>query len=360
MRNFNPFAVMPRLPLYEAVDGAAGGGADADGGAESTEAGEAGESATDGDDDAGADAGDVEGRQGRETTGEDDDDALLFGTDDDDAQDDRPLDQQHKALKTAHNKLKRRFAKNLPIVKALREAGVKDVQDFIRKSRSFDALLERAGGDVNRLIKLIQRDVEGDDDDQGGRRDRTDKDRDGQPRGKAKPNDDDSFLDTSDEDLGKMWDTSTESGKFFVRLTRMLRDTRRELKEARGRVDQLEGGIRQKDETSLKKEWVDVIEAGAKKITNEGHRKAYRNLMAAGYREGGRKFDPRALSTSIMKDLGIAPTTQRIVHGAQQQRMATTNQQRPNQQMSGRNASAAPARGKRETVADVTRRIRAS
>lgn len=352
MRNFNPFLGMPQQVLQAPADGAGTGGANADSGAESADASNGtDDDSDDGERDAG-DAGDAEGHDGRSQDDDEDDEDLLYGKDEDEDDDGRTIEERHKALSRAHNKLKRRLGKRLPTIQALKAAGIKDaseLSDLFSKSRSFDALLERAGGDPNRLLKLVLRE-QGEDDDSSRRTP-------GEKMTKAEAKEIADEFNLSDEAFDKLWDTSTESGKFFKKLAQSHGATHKQLKDALARLDRLEGGIRQKDESTLRSNWVSVIDAGAKKISSEGLRRAYSNLMKAGF-QADKSLNPAKLSQQVMNDLGINPTTQKIVQGAQQQRMAQTNQRRPQHQPGGANTTAAPARGKRETVADVSRRIR--
>jgi len=349
MRRFNPFAGTPAPEMMQVIDGAgaAGGGADAQATGDAGEAGDGGDDATGGESDAGGDAGDAEGHEGSRT--EDDEDELLFGRDEDDQDDARPIEERHKALSQSHNKLKRRFGKAWPLVKALKKAGITDPDDVIQKVRSFDALLARSGGDVEKLLRLVQGSG-GDDDDREPRRGA-----DRMTKAEAKDLADEFNL--TDEEFAKLWETNTAPGKFFMSLSRSHSTIAKSLKTALARIDQLEGGLRQKDEAGLRKEWVSTINVGAKKIQNPGIQRAYRNLMAAAYKEAGAKLDPVKVSGEILKDLGVNPTTSRIVQAAQQQRMATTNGQRPKHQAGGGGATQ-PARGTREHLADVHRRIR--
>jgi len=224
------------------------------------------------------------------------------------------------------------------------------VQEFIQKSRSFDALLERAGGDAAKLLRLIDRldNGEGDGDT-----------RSAAPAGKTAAVDPDDF-EFSDEDLSKLWDTESESGKFFVKMAKKLRDTTRELKNTRGKLEQFEGGQRNKEVAAVQKQWLDAIDAGAKKITDPDVRDVYSDLMKAAYKEARGRLNPAELSVKILKKLKVNPTQARMVAGAQQQRMAQTNQQRPRHQAGGTGSTATPARGKRESLADVHKRLRSA
>lgn len=353
MRNFNPFAVRPQPRLQAPADGAAGGGAD-DAGEDAGDTGKAGEDdATSGEGADGDHADDDEGHTGSQTD-EDDDDALVFGRDDEDDEDARPLEERHKRLSTAHNKLKRRFGKNLPLIKALRQAGITDANDVVQKVRSFDALLERAGGDANKLLRLITQQGSGEDSDARGTG-RTDRMTKAEARELA-----DEF-DLSDEDFAKLWETNNDAGKFFMKLSRSHSSTSKQLKEALARLDQLEGGIKQKDTQAVADKWLGVIKAGATKIKDEDTRDVYSDLMKAAYRQQaaeGRRFDPDAVSAKILKKLKVNPTTARIVQSAQQQRMATNNGHRPKHQAGGHSSTAAPAKAKKESLVDVHRRLR--
>lgn len=345
MRNFNPFAVRPLPRLYAPADGAAGGGAD--------DAGDAGDTGNGADDDAAGDDadGEADGDEGQDRSqADDDDDALVFGTDQDD-EDDRPLEERHKRLSTAHNKLKRRFGKNLPTLKALKAAGITDANDAIQKVRSFDALLERADGDVNKLLRLLQQQ------EPGGTRDTGRDDR--MTKAEAKELADE--FDLSDDEFQKLWQTDTDAGKFFMKLSRSHSSTSKLLKAAMARLDQLEGGIKQKDTQAVQNTWLGVIKAGAAKIKDEDTRDVYSDLMKAAYREStamGRRFNPEEVSTKILRKLKVNPQTARIVQGAQQQRMANNNANRPKHQAGGHGSTAAPAKGKKESLIDVHRRLR--
>ena len=346
MRNFNPFAVRPQAVLHAPADGAASGGADA-AGADAGETGEAGDDAVDGDGDAG-DAGDSEGHSDPQT--DEDDESLLFGSDEDDQDDARSIEERHKRLSQAHNKLKRRFGKNLGLVKALKKEGITDPDEVLQKVRSFDALLERAGGDVNKLVRLL---AAGGDEPAG----KTGGDR--MTKAEAKELADE--FDLSDEEFAKLWETNNDAGKFFMKLSRSHSGTARQLKEALARLDRLEGGIKQKDSQAVADKWLGVIKAGASKIQDKDLADVYSDLMKAAYREqaaAGRVFNPDEVSTRILKKLKVNPTTSRIVQGAQQQRMANNNTLRPKHQAGG-GGNASPARGKKESLHDVHKRLRA-
>lgn len=349
MRWFNRFI---QMPSFDENDGGMAGGADPDAGGDGDDAGsdadgdaDAGE-ATDGDGDAGDDADDATGRGGSQTDDDDEElNALLGDTDEDD--DARPLEERHKALRKSHNKLRKRFGKAWPLVQTLRKQGITDVNDVVIGSRNWNALLERVGGDRGKLNRLLDS-LDGKDLDAGS---------DKRPAAKAHTGGDDDEFD--EKQFDKMWDTTTEAGKFFVKLARQNHDQGKALKAALARLDAVDNGIKQDKDTQVRSSWLGVMNAAAAKIKDADTKSVYEDLMKSAFwlaRSQGKSLDPAELSRKVLKRLKVEPTTQRIANAAAQQRMAQTNQGRPKHVAGGGPAN--PAKAKKETVEEVNRRIR--
>lgn len=349
MRWFNRFI---QMPLFHPEQGGVADGADPDAGDDGGDAGDdaggdADGEATEGDGADGDHADDAAGQGGSQTDDDDEELNALLGEDDDQA-DERPLDERFKRLKASHNKLRKRFGKAWPLVQTLRKQGVTDVNDVVVGSRNWNALLERVGGDRNKLNRLLDS-LDGEQLDGGKAA--------GKPRGSAGRADDDEEFD--EKAFDKLWDTSTESGKFFVKLARRNHDQGKALKAAQTRLDQLEGGIRTDKDTQVRSSWLGVMNAAATKIKDKDTREVYEDLMKSAFtiaRAKGQNIDPAALSRTMLKKLKVEPTTARIADNAAKQRMAQNNQGRPKHQAGGGPAN--PAKAKRETVDEVNRRIR--
>lgn len=112
----------------DAPDANAGGGQTH--AADPTGAMPAGGDSSDGDPDAGGDAGEA----GDEAI---DDDTLLLGDDDTGQAETRSLEEQHRALRKAHRKLQRRFLNARPTLARLK--GI-DLDDLVTRARQFDTL----------------------------------------------------------------------------------------------------------------------------------------------------------------------------------------------------------------------------
>lgn len=346
MRWFNRFI---QMPSFDTDDGgmAADGGADA--GEDAGNAGEdAGEDATDGEGADGGDADDTEGHEGSQGH-DDDDENALFG--DDDAEDEnRPIEERFKALKKANNKLRKRFGKAWPVVQTLKKLGITDVNDVVVGSRNWNALLERVGGDRNKLNRLLDS-LDGEH--LGG-------DRDTRSTTKSRGQDRDDDGDFDDKQFDTLWDTTTDAGKHFVQQARRVHEQSKTLKALQARIDQLEGGFRNDKESQVKQSWLTVINRDAKRIKDPDTREIYEDRMKSAFfvaKARNQHIDPEQLSTTTLKKLKIVtPTSTRIANAAGQQRMAHTNATRPRSMAGG--GQAAPAKNKRETVDEVNRRIR--
>lgn len=352
MRWFNRFIQMPLLaPADAGADGGMADGADpdaGDGGDAGDEAGDADGEATEGEGADGDQADDAAGQGGSQTDDDDEELNALLGEDDDQT-DERPLDERFKRLKASHNKLRKRFGKAWPLVQTLRKQGITDVNDVVVGSRNWNALLERVGGDRNKLNRLLDS-LDGETLDGGKKPAST-------TRGNAAREDDDEEFD--EKAFDKLWDTTTESGKFFVKLARRNHEQGKALKAAQARLDQLEGGIRQDKDTQVKSSWLGVMNAASKTIKDKDTREIYEDMMKSAFfvaRTKGQNIDPMALSRTVLKKLKVEPTTARIADNAAKQRMAQNNQGRPKHQAGGGPAN--PAKAKRETVDEVNRRIR--
>lgn len=351
MRWFNRFIHMPLFAQADTGgDGGVADGADPDAGDEGDAGDDAGDTdgeATEGDGADGEHADDADGQGGSHP--DDDDEALnaIVG-DDEDPDDARPLEERHKALRKSHNKLRKRFGKAWPLVQTLKKQGITDVNDVVVGSRNWNALLERVGGDRNKLNRLLDS-LDGENLGDGKKPAAT-------TRGNAAADDDDEF---DEKAFDKLWNTTTESGKFFVKLARKNHEQGKALKAAQTRLDQLEGGIRTDKDTAVKSSWLGVMNAASKTIKDTDTREIYEDLMKSAFfvaRTKGQNIDPTALSRTVLKKLKVEPTTARIADNAAKQRMAQNNQGRPKHQAGGGQPN--PAKAKKETVDEVNRRIR--
>lgn len=349
MRWFSRFI---HMPLSDPDDGGMADGADSDAGDSGSDDGtdaadaDAGE-ATDGDGADGDHADDADGRRGSQTDDDDEELNALLG-DDEDQDDARPLEERHKALRKSHNKLRKRFGKAWPLVQTLRKQNITDVNDVVVGSRNWNALLERVGGDRNKLNRLLDS-LDGKDLDTGGGK---------QPTGKgtAAGETDDEF---DEKQFDKLWDTSTETGKFFVKLARTNHDQGKTIKALKDRLDRVDSGIQQDKDTQVRSSWLGVMNAAAAKIKDPDTKSVYEDLMKSAFhiaRSQNRQLDPADLSRKVLKRLKVEPTTQRIADAAAKQRMAQTNNGRPKHIAGGGQPN--PAKGKKETVEEVNRRIR--
>lgn len=347
MRWFNRFI---QMPLFDPDDaGGSGGVADDGANADTTDdggdvdAGDGDDTATDGDGADGEHADDADGHEGSHGN-DDDDDADLDAADDES----RPLEERFKALKKSNNKLRKRFSKAWPVAKKLKELGITDVNDIVVGSRNWNALLERVGGDRNKLNRLLDS-LEGED--LGGR--------DSGKAGRARGQRDADESDFDEKALEPLWDTTTATGKHFVQQARLVHEQAKTIKALTARVDSLEGGIRTEKVETVKQSWLNVINRDAKKIKDPDIREIYEDRMKSAFFIGqaqNKRLDPETLSTATLKKLKIAPTTTRIATAAGQSRMAATNAGRPRHMAGG--GPGTPAKAKRETVDDVNRRIR--
>lgn len=346
MHLFKRFIV---TPYFHPEDGAMAGGADDQGdtGADAVDASNV--EATDGDGDAGDDAGDADGHDGSQH--EDDEERLLFGEDSDDQDDARPIEDRHKRLSAAHNKLKRRFGKAWPTVKALKDAGITNIPDVVARARNFDALLERVGGDTARLTRLIE----------GLNNQADDGARDTRTAARGAKDTTDEVEQLTDAQYAELWDTTTPAGKHFVAQDRLVRSLRSELKTTQSRLDKLEGGISQDKQASVRQAWLNPMTAAAAKIKDPDVRDVFTDLVKSAFnaaRAAGKNVDPNTVISHYLKKLKVAPGEARIAAAAGQQRMAQANSTRPQHKPNGGAGHIQPARGKKESVADVNRRIR--
>lgn len=344
-------------PFFGPEDGAMAGGADpsdtgADGGSELSTVG-----APDGEGDGGDETADADG-QGASPAAEDDDEALLFGDGQgEDGDDARPLEERHKRLSQAHNKLKRRFSKSLPLIKLLKEHDLTPgaLVDILSKARNFEALEQRVGGDAGRIMRLIEG-LHGDD---SGAAD---------PRGRAttkRTREDEVEIPAIDE-ATLPWNRETDSGKYFVKQAHTIRDLQVKNGELQRRLDRLEQGVTGLDaglkaerETQLRTTWGQAITDAANKIKVPGIRTAFKDLCVAAFKETQGRVPVQKIIAHNLKNLGLAQTTEgRIAAGAAQMRLANGNANRPKHHPVSGAGLPAPARGKREFLSDVSKRIR--
>lgn len=329
-------------PLLGPEDGAMSGGSETplDGGGAGYPSADGGEFAdTDALDATGSDAEGGEG-DGRE----DDVESIVAGDDDFDAS--LPADERLKRLSKSHNRAKRQLLKLTPW-KELQRRGI-DPNTALSVIQQYQALQER----LQRNPRLLQQIVSGDAaDDQG----------EPQRRGPS------GLPPIEDLDPEKLpFNTETDSGKHFVREGQLLRTAVRYMGQLEQRLQQLEGGIRERDqrssqaaEQSFRKTWVDTAKAAAKAIGDPGIRTIFMdNMTMAMSHPRARELGVKALVNHYLKQLKVAPNTQRIANNAAAARMAQNNGRLPRHMAPGASGHPTPARGGRERLADVHRRVR--
>lgn len=341
------------MPLLGPEDGAMSGGADDtqfDAGAQ--DFGSEGEAVD------GAMADDTGGDESTGDAGRDEDDADLLAGDDDDDSPSLSHEERLRKIAKTNRRLKRQLAKYLPF-RDLRQQGI-DPSTVLQNARQFQALQQRIQSDP-RLRKAIAQAMGGDDDgDSGDSR---------QPAGGrqstrfGRPQ-------VSDFDPTKApWDTESESGRFFVGEAKLLRDIGKYVTSledtVEARLARLEGGIQSRDQReqhqqqqSFQRNWLSAVDAAAKKITNPGVRDLFTdNLKLAMSNPQAQKLGVQKVVAHYLKRLGVNPTQARIAQAAAQGRTAHNNGRLP-RNMAGGNGTPTPARGQRERLSDVHKRLR--
>lgn len=330
----------------------AGEGADAAGAADGSPPSSDDAHFADGDGTDGLDAGDGAARAGADDPDDEEfEDAEDQGTD-------TPAEERIKKLASALKKAKRKLGTTRAErqrMKELKDRGV-NLDDLYADSREYRRLMT----EVQRNPKLRALLSGSDTDDAEPTRP--------QPSRRAANDTDDFTFDESPEALGfdpkesKANQVLANGLKRVALLEHTLEKQLARLQPDKlvARVDRLDQRFEQQTATAIKTEWTTATNAAAEQIKDPGLRTVFKDLMLfAREREGGKRRASDIVN-HYLKQIGVAPAQASRASAAaaatQRNRVAhqVTQLPRPN----GSNATPAPARKTRETVADVNRRLR--
>jgi hypothetical protein len=283
-----------------------------------------------------ADGGDPAGDQARGTSAEDDLEALLNGEDDDDDGGVQgPVDPQRFAkLRKAHNRLKRRVARDVGTLKAVKG---KNLTELEFKAQQFDQL-EAAMRRNPQLRAVFEGQGEGSGDTS------TRPDAGGPPAGW-----DEGAL-PFDANANEVHRWMADRGRDVHELRRTVQELQQHI---RGQVQQ-GAQARVAAETAT---WRTAIDAAAAKITHPGVRDTFRDAMVAAFRERARHGRPvQTIIDHYLGRLGLTAKEKQVASQAAAQRIAQHNQQWPRHMAGG--GAPAPAQARPQTLKDVRRKLR--
>jgi len=305
-----------------------------------------------------ADAGDAEGIDAGAGARDEDEDLDLLVTDDDPA-DGRTLEERFEALRKANNKLKRRNLKHRTIAERLK--GV-DLDSVLEGAKQFTALQQRVRGNPKLLAQIMGMAAT----EEGGEDDGEQPSARSTGRGNGR-----SREPVIDFDAAKIpfRAEENETNEFFhdeIRRNRTVEAYVREHHAIVGRlekrIEQLEGGIHQDRETRVAETWKGALDSALRLIKDPDDKVLFQDIIAAAYKQAPRA-NPNAIIDHYKKLKAFKPyfaqQRARIATAADAQRMAQRNAQLPRHQAGGPGAPS-PAKSRKETITDVTRRIRAS
>ena len=336
-------------PLLAPEDGAMAGGADP--GAEGTA--DAGFDGGDGNDADGFDDGASDG-DGTQARGDDDEDLdLIAGPEEDDDAVGRPAEERLRNVLKKFRKARRQLAKFKPLADRLK--GV-DVDEVLQGHRQFLTLRERLATNKRLQRLLIEDGADGAADDQSddapaGR---------GADRGRAVEEFDESTL-PFDPNASP---SNRYFADFFKRHHATAREQERMVRTLSKRIEQLEGGLQQRDQRVISERWQNELNAalsqikGPDRVMVKNQQTVLKDLVTAAFRLAPKGTDPKKVIAHYSGLLGIKPTQGQLSAAQAKQRAAIRNASLP--RTGGGAGVPTPARGKKESIADVTRRIRQS
>lgn len=286
----------------------------------------------------------VPGDEPRAAAGASDDDGdeieALLADDDADDVPQGPVDPQRFAkIRSAHNKLKRRFGKAAPTLKALREAGVRNVSDLLTKAQQFDAIATHAQRDAKLRALLF-----GD----GGEPTAA------EPAESAPPAFDPKKLPfpVSDDD--------PLSG-FLANLAQQVHDLTQENQRLKTTVTTDQTARRQQVEQAQRTQWVSAVEQ-AKKELPAPFQKLFHDAMVTAYQHRHRHRLPvekviEHYLADARKAGAVTATQARVATAAVKERAATANANKWPAHVAGGGAPA-PANRAPSRLRDVHKRVR--
>lgn len=280
-----------------------------------------------------------------------DDESLLFGADDDGA-DQRPLEEQLRALRSRNRKLVRRFSKVKGVADRFQGA---DVDDIITSARNYRAI-EQAAQSNPKLRALLY----GQSDDAGND--------DRQPAGKSKP-DPEFEAQFTPEALGFDPEESVGNRRIAaaLRSVALMERQMAELMQLQLTVQSIKGHFDQASAQAEKSSWLTaqstLVEAIEKAMPgNKLMVRLAKDMLAGAYQTRSKhRATPQQVVDAYLAELKssgqIAPKQAQQISAATQSRMAAHNKQLPKTPAGGGQPAGAQG-NQRIRLADVHKRVR--
>lgn len=291
------------------------------------------------------DAGGTDPAPQAQTASDDEGDEIdaLLEPDDDAGDPQGPVGpERFKALKAAHNKLKRRYGKAAPTIKQLREAGVRDVSSLLTKAQQYDAL--SAYMEKNPKVRAT---LLGGQDEPAEAPDRTPAKPTGFDR-KSLP-----FQVSDDDPL---------TG-FLANMAEQLHELTAENQRLRQTVTTDQTSRQQQAVEREKAQWKTALEAAKKDLPPELHRAFTDSIVTAFEHRHRHRLPVEKVIDHYLGDWrrtkSGAAKKEQIGAAAAKERAATTNGKQWPAHMAGGGVPA-PANRAKETLRDVNRRLRTS
>lgn len=279
--------------------------------------------------DAGADGADVDADADGDDDGSEQDPLDLLTereTDDPADKTTRTIEDRYKALSKRSRKLEKSLKKSLPVMTALREAGV-DLRTLLGRHQTLanlEANLER-----NPKLRAL---LNGEADDPAART----------PSARSTETDETKYpFDTSD-DVGRFIsgfhkDFRTQQTTLGDRLDRIE-------KMLGGRVERIEAQTAHQQRVTVEREWKGAVDAatatldkGVKKMFGDAVHSAMERVLS-----GRLDATPQQIIDHYLKELKVSTSSKQVASAAARERMASRNSQLPRRPGSGSGTPASP------------------
>lgn len=266
---------------------------------------------------------------------------VLLGDDDADDQPTGPVDPQRFArIRSAHNKLKRRFGKAAPTLRALRQAGVQDVAELLSKARQYDEFSQVIQS--NPQVRRALYDLEGAS----------------EPKPAPAADADEKFdrsklpFPVSDDDPLSV---------FMATLAEQVHDLKRENGRLRQTVTTDLTGRRQAAEVRERDSWNTAVTAAEQELPAP-FRKVFRDAMVTAFRERHRHRQPvdkiiEHYLSDARKAGAVSKRQEQIAAAASREQGAAANRTNWPKHVTG-GGSPAPANRAANRLSDVNKRVR--
>lgn len=251
-----------------------------------------------------------------------------------------PVDPQRLLrLRTAHNRIKRRFAKAAPTLRALRQAGVTDVSSVLSKAQQFDELTTAFQRNPKVLQALFA-----------------------EPDPAAKPDEPAAPAAFDPKALPfEVSDADPLTG-FLATLAREVHDLKAENALLKSSVTQDQTSRRQAAETRERATWSTALEQAKKELPAHLHA-MFNDVMVTAFQNRHRHRQPVQkivdhYLSELRKANQISSTQQRVASAAAKQQAADANGKTWPRHMGGGSGVPAPASRATQSLKDLNRRIR--